>query len=294
MATIGLVIKPGIEAAAVLALELITWLRSHPHELVADDYSAEILKERGVKAPLKSVRSPQLAQLADPIITLGGDGTLIGVARYAADKTPLMIGVNFGNLGFLTEISPSELIVTLEKVLKGEACSGERSMLLAEVYREGKLVFSSQAVNDVVVQKGVEDRLLDLDCAVDGEDVMRIRADGIIVATPTGSTAYSLSAGGSIVHPSLGVALITPICPHSLTNRPFIIDLNSTIKISVPPYEGRVFVIVDGQVSTPMISGDELKITRAKNKVRFAMSPRKSYFDILRTKLNWGIANKSE
>ena len=235
----------------------------------------------------------KLATSADPVVTLGGDGTLIGVARYVQGQSPVMIGVNFGNLGFLTEILPSELFSTISNVLSGSSRFAVRSMLMAEVYRQGELIFSSQAVNDAVVQKGVRERLLDLDLAVDGEAVMRLRADGIIIATPTGSTAYSLSAGGSIAHPSLEVALITPICPHSLTNRPLVLGLDSNIRITVPNYDGKVFLTIDGQVSTQLLPGDALCLQRAKHSVRFVRSPGKSYYDILRTKLNWGIANQS-
>ncbi len=171
-------------------------------------------------------------------------------------------------------------------------------MIFCEVLRHvdgaEKCVFSSQAVNDVVVQKGTQDRLMDIDFAVDNEDVMRLRADGLIISTPTGSTAYSLAAGGSIVHPLLSALLVTPICPHSLTSRPLVLSLDATLSLRLPQHDGHTLLSIDGQVSVPLHSGDRVKVSRAHNVVRFARSPSKSYFEILRRKLNWGVANKSE
>lgn len=295
MAIVGVAIKAGIESAVILAKEMITWCEENKHQVVCDSVSYRVINNKKENFNnLKEITIGELARSSDPIVTLGGDGTLLGIGRYVEGRSPVMIGVNFGALGFLTEIAPSELLSTLINVLAGRGEYGERAMLRAEVVRDGTKIFCSQAVNDVVVQKGVRHRLLDLDLTVDNQDVMRLRADGIIVATPTGSTAYSLSAGGSIVHPSVAVALITPICPHSLTNRPLILGLESTIRITIPPYDGEVFLIIDGQVSTPLKEGDALHISKAATTVRFARSPRRNYFEILRTKLNWGIANKPE
>jgi NAD+ kinase len=236
----------------------------------------------------------ELATRADPIVTLGGDGTLLGVARNIDGYSPTFVGVNFGNLGFLTEIKPEELFPVVEQVLAGTAPVRERSMLLTEVLRGESIVFSSQAVNDAVIMKGARSRLIDLDFYVDNEAVMRLRADGLIVATPTGSTAYSLAAGGSIVSPSLAAVLVTPICPHSLTSRPLVLDLEAELKITVPQYDGRVFLTVDGQVSLELQTGDTVRIRRAKQRLRFVRSLQRSYFSVLRTKLNWGIPNRGD
>lgn len=294
MKPVGIVIKPKIKEAAAVALELADWIHQSGRPLCLDQESYKALAKKLKNPDVQVVDLQQLTQIADPIVTLGGDGTLIGVARHVDSNSPRMIGVNFGNLGFLTEVHPNEALGVLQDVINDRASFGERAILKAEVHRAGEIIFSSQAVNDAVVQKGVRERLLDLDVAVNSDEVMRLRADGIIVATPTGSTAYSLSAGGSIAHPSLEVVLLTPICPHSLTNRPLILGLNSQITIRVPEYGGKVFLTVDGQVSTTLLPADELHITRANNKVRFVRSSHKNYFDILRTKLNWGIANKPE
>ncbi|MBX7138830.1 MAG: NAD(+)/NADH kinase [Oligoflexia bacterium] len=289
MAKIGVVVRPGIEEAAKLACELIAWAAKQRHEILLEQESKAVL---GCDAA--TVASEELVTKADPIVTLGGDGTLIGIARHVRDKSPVLLGVNFGTLGFLTETAPAELFPILEQVLTGKAKIGQRSMLQVECLRGGQPVFSSQAVNDVVIQKGVREKLVDFDMSLNDESLMRIRADGVIVSTPTGSTAYSLSAGGSIVHPSLQVMLITPICPHSLTYRPLIVPTERELRISFPPSASKIFLIVDGQISVPLQSGDELRVRESRHAVRFVQAPHRSYFDILRGKLNWGIANKSE
>jgi NAD+ kinase len=296
MSTVGLVVRPGVEAAEELARETLAWIAAHGMQALLEDETAKLLKQKTPGVP-----GHHLAVQADPIVTLGGDGTLIGVARYVTKRSPLLIGVNFGNLGFLTELAPAELIPLLDRYSKqGEKAIeyAERSMIFAEVLRSTdageKCTFSSQAVNDVVLQKGTQDKLIDVDLAVSGEEVMRLRADGLIIATPTGSTAYSLAAGGSIVNPTIPVVLVTPICPHSLTSRPLILSMDSELVLRIPRHDGQVFLSIDGQVSLPLVAGDRVRVTRAQNVVRFARSPSKSYFEILRRKLNWGVANKSD
>lgn len=280
--------RPGVREAVTLGVQVLAWAEANGHELVCEHESARMLHYDG-----PAVDGPKLAHDCTPVITLGGDGTLIGIARYVYGRSPGFIGVNFGNLGFLTEIAPHQLFSTLENFFKDTAQFEERSMLEATVIRDGEQVFSSQAVNDAVIQKGSRDRLLDIDVAVDNEEVLRLRADGIILSTPTGSTAYSLAAGGSIVHPSLQVMLVTPICAHSLTTRPFVLPSSSMFRATIPRYDGEVFLTIDGQVSFDIQPRDTLRIFRANNTVRFVKSPTRSYFEILRRKLNWGIANSA-
>jgi NAD+ kinase len=290
MALIGLVIRPGIKKALTAADEVVQWAAKNGHRIVFEERSAGYFGEPGT-----GFHPERLIAECEPIVTLGGDGTLIGIARHTLEqKQPTIIGVNFGNLGFLTEIAPDELLPTLDAYFAGRVSLAERAMLRAEVIRSGQTVFASQAVNDAIVQKGSRDRLLDLDFAVDAEDVMRVRGDGLILATPTGSTAYSLAAGGTIAHPGLNVLLVTPICPHSLTVRPFMLSMDSVCRISIPPYDGRVYLSVDGQVSTPLQAGDVVRVTKSPNRVHFVRSSHRSYFDILRVKLNWGIGNSAE
>ena len=287
MATIGLVIKPGIERALELGREVVKWGRKAGHDLLFEQGTAELLHQK------RGVAAEKLVHRADPIVILGGDGTLIGVARHVNSHSPLLLGVNFGHLGFLTEVAPSELMTTLRDIFRRKVGIGERNMIQADIFRGREKIFSSQAVNEAVLIKGATDRLMDLDMEVDGEAVMRLRADGVIVATSTGSTAYSLAAGGSIAHPELPVLLVTPLCAHLLASRPLILKLDSEVTLSVPPYDGQVFLSIDGQVSERVLCGDQVKIGRSKHKVRFVRSPSRSYFEILRTKLNWGIANQA-
>lgn len=289
MAKIGIVVKAKVRAAKTLANEIVTWAKANGHEILVEEGGYAELDGQ-----LPHVPARELVRQADPIITLGGDGTLIGVARHVTTKSsPLILGVNFGTLGFLTEISPSEVLSVLKEALHGKIRLGERRLLLGEVVRNNEVVYSSQAVNDVVVQKGTRERLLNIEVTVNSEPVMHVRADGLIAATPAGSTAYSLAAGGSIVHPSLSAILITPICAHSLTLRPLVLPMDSTIEVRIPTFTGRVFVSIDGQEHADLLEGDVVRISRAKSIVRFAHAPSRSYFEILRTKLNWGIANKT-
>ncbi|RMG41792.1 MAG: NAD(+)/NADH kinase [Candidatus Dadabacteria bacterium] len=289
MQKIGLVIREGIEAARELGKEVILWARKRSLAVVCDPATATQLSFNGdVLNPL------ELTGSADPIITLGGDGTLIGIARHVQGKSPVLLGVNFGHLGFLTEVLPSELFNVLDDVLNGNAACEERCMLKASVIRRSKSIHTAQAVNDAVIQKGSRDKMLNLDINIKGEPLARVRGDGLIVSTPTGSTAYSLAAGGSILYPSLESMILTPICPHSLTIRPLVLPLDIGLKIEIPDFEGDVFLSLDGQDSYNLEPGDTIEITRSENVVKFVRSPSKSYFEILRTKLNWGVANKNE
>ena len=287
MAKIGLVVRSGTQEAVELGLELCVWAKERGHEVILEQDTATAIKGKH-----RAVPAEDLARVSDPIVALGGDGTLIGVARHVNGDPPLMLGVNFGRLGFLTEVSPTEFFPVLEQVLEGKARVGQRNMLLARLFRKDKVVFQSQAVNDCVIHKGARDPLMDVDVEVDGEMLVRTRADGLIVATPTGSTAYSLAAGGSIAYPTLPLMLLTPICPHSLTNRPLILSDQSMLRISVPSYSGEIFVSVDGQSAVDAQVGDVLEITKSSHSVIFVRSPSKSYFEILRKKLNWGVGTE--
>ncbi len=289
MAKIGLVVKQGIEQAITLGRELMQWSEKRGHQVLVEKATARLF---GFEDP--GLWQGDIAAYSEVIVTMGGDGTLIGVARHVKDNSPILIGVNFGTLGFLTEIAPGELFLTLEQVLEKTATLGQRSMISAAVYRDQECVFSSQALNEVVIQKGAQSKLLNVDLSVNGDEVMCLRGDGLIMATPTGSTAYSLAAGGSIVSPSLEVVLVTPICAHSLTIRPLILSLDSELVASIPEYLGEVFLTVDGQVSMPLEQGDVVRVNRGRNVLRFARSASKSYFQILMTKLNWGISNKAD
>ena len=289
MTRIGLVIRGGNEKVVARARDLIKWCADRNLELLVDDQTVKSLK-----LGIPGLSNQEIVEKADPIVTLGGDGTLIGAARFVTGSSPLFVGVNFGNLGFLTEVRPEELFHVLEEALEKKTPSAERRLLLVQLVLNGSVVFESKAVNDALVKNGARAPLPELDLSVDDHDVARIRADGIIISTPTGSTAYSLAAGGSIAHPSVNVMLVTPICPHSLTNRPLILPGSSTIDIDIPNFKDDIYITVDGQVSERLQAGDVVRICQAKQMVRFVISPDKSYFDILRTKLNWGVPNRPD
>lgn len=289
MAVIGIAIRPEVSKAAALGRELLNWCNKKGHEVLLEADAASALEVLGSGCSKSS-----LAERASIIVTLGGDGTLLGIAREVRCESPLFLGVNFGTLGFLTEISPDEVFSILELAIAGKAPSGQRNMLQVDVQRAGMTVFSSQAVNDAVVQKDGAGKLPSIDFYVNDDYVMRLRGDGLIMATPTGSTAYSLSAGGTIVYPSLGVVLVTPICPHALTNRPFILPIDRCLRVVVPQFEEELALMVDGQAAFALEAGDEVRVTRSPHTLRFVRSPRQDYFSILRGKLHWGIGNKLE
>ncbi|MCA9037505.1 MAG: NAD(+)/NADH kinase [Planctomycetaceae bacterium] len=288
MKSIGLVVRSDVPDAIPLAKELVKWCKDNGHAVVGSKETASI---SGVTLD-KVVPEDDLAFSADPIVTLGGDGTLIGVARRAKESAPVLLGVNFGTLGFLTEISPEDCLASLKEVLAGDACLGKREMLRAQVFREGKSIFECQAVNEALVQKGTRERLLTLEVKSDDNEILQLKGDGLIISTPTGSTAYSLAAGGSIVHPNLSVILLSPVCAHSLTARPLILPSDMNISVGIPgDYDGEVFLLVDGQESCLLQANDEVRVERSPHSVNFVQSKTKTYFEILRTKLRWGLRN---
>lgn len=284
---VGVAIRQDSKSAMEMADKLVSWASAEGITLLFEAESAIALQLGESGLPVAD-----LVARSDVIVTLGGDGTLLGVARHVSDHSPPLLGVNFGKLGFLTEVAPDELFAMLKLTLSGQARLAQRFMLIARLYRAGKVIFSEQALNDVVVLKGAQDGLVEIDLAVNRSPVMRLRSDGVIISTPTGSTAYSLAAGGAIVHPSIEAMLVTPVCPHSLTVRPFILPLNDELSIKISDYSGTVTVSVDGQVSTSIGNSDELKVMRSPYTANLVESESRGYFSILRSKLNWGIANQ--
>ncbi len=284
MAKIGLVVRAGVKEAIDLGHGLIKWAKENGHEVLVEAESAKAMSLTG-----HEFTAQEVANSCDPIVALGGDGTLIGVGRYVSGRPPVILGVNFGRLGFLTEIAPTELFSTLKTVMGGTANFGSRHMFHCTVVRDGNEISSMQAVNDVVIHKGVYDRLMEVELTVDQHKVTSIRCDGLIVSTPTGSTAYSLSAGGPIVYPTLAVVVVTPICSHSLTHRPLVLSNEAKISLCVPRYDGEVALLVDGQEGVRLKVGDTVEVKKSPNSVIFVRSPSQSYFEILRDKLNWGL-----
>lgn len=285
---VGLVAKQRVEAAASVLLELATWLEARRIEAVFDTNTADMA---GLGTRYPTTTKDDLPKSCDIIVLLGGDGTLIGMARRiarAAVDVPIA-GVNFGSLGFLTEITLDDLYPALEAILAGNAPIEERMMLEARTIRNGAVFAHELVLNDVVITKGALSRIIELSVGIGEDHVMRVRSDGLIVATPTGSTAYNLAAGGPIVHPVVDAVLLTPIAPHMLTNRPLVVSGSSQISIE-PDMNGNdeVFVTFDGQSGHALQEHDIITITRAERPLLLVRSASRSYFDVLRQKFKWG------
>jgi NAD+ kinase len=224
----------------------------------------------------------------DAVVVLGGDGTFLSVARSLEDLTVPVVGVNLGGLGFLTEISTASCFQEIEAILEGRFEIEERMRLEVLIRREGEDIFSQSVLNDVVISKGALARILDLKTMIDGRYLTHYRADGLIVSTPTGSTAYNMSAGGPIVYPTTSAIILTPICPFALTNRPIILPPQVTIQVAFSDSGEHVTLTCDGQVGCALDSTDQILISVAPNPLRLIKTPSVDYFRILRTKLKWG------
>ncbi|SNB46215.1 NAD(+)/NADH kinase [Geobacter sp. DSM 9736] len=265
-----------------VAEELVTWLEARGLEPVVEAHLARHLKFEPGTEP------ERIPDSADLVVVLGGDGTLISVARLIGERQVPILGVNLGSLGFLTEITLDEMYPALERCIAGNFQVSERMMLKTEVTREGEVISSHQVLNDVVINKGALARIIDLETSVDDYHLTTFKADGLIISSPTGSTGYSLAAAGPIVHPALDCLVITPICPHTLTNRPVVVDAGARISIILRSMNEDVFLTLDGQVGMELKAGDRIMIRRAEHRTRLVISQSKDYFEVLRTKLKWG------
>jgi NAD+ kinase len=230
----------------------------------------------------------EISEKADLVVVLGGDGTLISVARLMVNREVPIVGVNLGSLGFLTEITLAEMYPLLEDCLCGSYKISERMMLQAEILRNDERIAEYKVLNDVVINKGALARIIELEALIDDNYLTKFRADGLIISSPTGSTGYSLAAQGPVIHPSLDCLLITPICPHTLTNRPIIVGDDSLLTIKLKSKNEDVFLTLDGQIKLELKSGDTVHIQRAKYRTKLILSCNKDYFEVLRTKLKWG------
>lgn len=282
--TVGIVTKPHQKDVALAGADLVDWFKERDVTALIGVEAATLLDR-----PDAGVPAEEIGRRADLIVVVGGDGTLLSAARLLNGRDIPILAINYGGLGFLTGVTLSELYQSLDRALAGEFVADRRMMLEVELKRGDETVSSHRALNDVVVNKGTPARIIEVEASVDGEYVSTFRADGLIVATPTGSTAYNLSAGGPIVHPDVHAILMTPICSHTLTNRPVVLPESVTVAVGFS-YSGEdaVYSTVDGQVGLPMVSGDRLLIRAASEQVQLIAPAGKSYFDVLRDKLKWG------
>jgi NAD+ kinase len=282
MKTIGMVVRQDRPAKAMaLAVQLCEWIRSHGLEPIAED---EIAPAIGANA----VPRASISERADLMVVLGGDGTLLGVAREIGALEKPILGINLGGLGFLTEVHTDEALNTLARIVAGEYAVDGRIMLQATVDRDGTgPIEEFSALNDVVIVKRAAGRMLELAVVANHIPFCTYRADGLIISTPTGSTAYALSAGGPIIYPSLRVIVLAPICPHTLSNRPVVLPDSFELKIRVKADDQGAMLTCDGQESAALGPTDTILITRGKFAVRLIRSTHPS-FEIWRDKLHWG------
>ena len=279
---IGVFCKPKAPSATDILGRLIPWLRKQNYHIFLDTGTAAIINETS------SYEKREISQQADLLIVLGGDGTLLSVARAAHPHNIPILAVNLGSLGFLAEISIDELYPTLENILAGKFEIENRMLLNACIWRNGEKVEDHNVLNDVVINKGAVARVINLQVLVNGQYMTSYRADGLIIATPTGSTAYSLSAGGPIIHPSMHTLVLSPICPFTLTNRSILIPDQSVIQVKLAAEYDDVRVTLDGQEGYDMRAGDILEIKKTKTPLQLIRGPNKNYYQILRDKLHWG------
>ncbi len=266
-----------------VAGDLVAWLESRGCLPLVDTHLARHIGSSS------GLTEDEITQRADLVVVLGGDGTLISVSRLFSGRQVPIVGVNLGSLGFLTEITLDELYPVLESCLNSHPAITERMMLDVVVTRENDEIARCQVLNDAVINKGAIARIIDLEARVDDRFLTTFKADGLIISTPTGSTGYSLSAGGPIVQPMMHCMLITPICPHTLTNRPVVISDQAVVRVVVKSsFDEMVYLTLDGQVGVELQEGDSIEVRKAANTTALVASPDKDYFAVLRTKLKWG------
>ena len=282
---IGIISRPRRSNIAEVVPPLLRWLEQRGLQSVYDIETATVLKGGAVGKTRHKV-----AQESDLLLVLGGDGTILAASREAAHHDIPVLPINMGSLGFLTSFTVEELYPALESTLAGQAKIEERVLLDVERTHHGELLTQQRVLNDAVVHKGTLARMIEVELFINGAFVCRYRADGLIVASPTGSTAYSLSAGGPIVQPGVASILVTPICPHTLSDRPVVIQDNSVIELILAQSSDSVFLTLDGQTGVPMQLGDRVRIVRSKERLKLIQPPNKTYFEILRNKLKWGEA----
>jgi NAD+ kinase len=283
--TIGIISRPRRSSLDAVVPPLLKWLAAHGVRTLYDEETAGSLPDE----PPGKTRQ-KVADLSQLLLVLGGDGTLLAAARLAAPRAIPILPINMGSLGFLTSFTLEELYPALEDCLAGRFSVSERIMLHVELERAGKVIESQNVLNEAVINKGALARMIEMELSIDADFVCRYHADGLIVASPTGSTAYSLSAGGPIVHPAVEAFIITPICPHMLSDRPVVVRDSSSIEMKLSGNTESVFLTLDGQKGIPLQVTDRVRISRAKELLKLIQPPKKPYFEILRNKLKWGEA----
>jgi NAD+ kinase len=280
--SVGILTKPKFPEAKSTLQDVVSWLRARSIDVVLDTTSAILLGEQG------AYQEVSLARKADVLLVLGGDGTMLNAARLAGERGIPILGVNMGGLGFLTEVRFESLYPSLERVFANDFVLDERLMLRTHIHRPGETIAQGAVLNDVVINKGTLARMIELRIAIQGRFVTNMRGDGLIISSPTGSTAYSLSAGGPIIDPAVQSLILTPICPHTLTHRPLIVPGNTEIEVTLTSRDDGAMATLDGQVGVAIAQGDTVVIQTSEQRTRLIRFPESNYYDVLREKLKWG------
>ena len=285
---IGIVLKPHQPAALETVCELVEWLNERKIALVGGPEIERERIEHKTGCAVSEVAQEDLAANVDLILVLGGDGTMIATARTVGDLEVPVLGVNYGGLGYLAEFRIEELYLGLESILSGNFRLDKRVMLSVELHREDTTVTRNRVLNDVVINKSALARIIEIETYLNNQFVNSFRADGLIVSTPTGSTAYNLSAGGPVVFPSMNAVVITPICPFTLSNRPIVVPDDATIELLLKTDQEEVTLTLDGQVGFALNVGDRVVIRKSNVTFNLVQPSNRNYFDVLRDKLRWG------
>jgi NAD+ kinase len=285
---IGIVLKPHQPEALKTICELAVWLAERDLKMVGGPQIERERIEHQTGCSVEEVEPEQLASEVDLMLVLGGDGTMIATARMIGDREIPVLGVNYGGLGYLTEFRIEELFSALESILAGNYRLDRRVMLAVQLRRGDQTPMTNRVLNDVVINKSALARIIEIEAYFNGQFVNAFRADGLIVSTPTGSTAYNLSAGGPVIFPSMNAVVITPICPFTLSNRPIVVPDDAEIELLLKTDKEEVALTLDGQVGFPLEVADRISIRKSRTTFNLIQPSNRNYFDVLRDKLRWG------
>ena len=285
---VGVLVKPNQPEALQTICRLVEWCSGRGIRVSGGPRFQRERIEAETGCAVEALPHEELVKGADLIVVLGGDGTMIGAARMVGDAETPVLGVNFGTLGYLADFTVEDMIPALESVLAGDYTLDRRLMLSATVERNGKRQMHDRVLNDVVISKSALARIIEIEAHVDRKFVNRFRADGLIISTPTGSTAYNLSAGGPIIYPSMDAVVITPICPHTLSNRPLVVPDDAEFELVLKTPREEVALTLDGQVGMPLEYEDRVAVRKSRTGFNLIQAHSRNYFDVLRNKLKWG------
>lgn len=285
---VGVVIKPQLSEAVPTLRRLAEWLSARGVRLLGGPEIEQARSACGAGDDIDIVTHEEMARSVELVVALGGDGTMIAAARLLGEADVPVLGINYGTLGYLAEFRSEEMFSGLEAVFGGQYAVEARVRLAVEVFREETLCMRNRVLNDVVINKSALARIIHIEAYLDRHLISAFRADGLIISTPTGSTAYNLSAGGPVVYPSMNAVVITPICPFTLSDRPIVVPDDALIEVLLKTPNEEVFLTLDGQVGLPLAVGDRVLIRKSRTPFKIVQPPDRNYFEVLREKLRWG------